>query len=79
MLPRAIEQLRQIHPDLRLVINILKIEEAIDYILLGEGELVAMNYRLEHPALDFLPLAAGKPVCVVPVGHPLAGLATQRP
>lgn len=76
MVPRAIEQLRQIHPDLRLDINILKIEEAIDYILLGKGELVAMSYRLEHPALDFLPLAAGKLVCVVPVGHPLAGLAT---
>ena len=38
MVPRAIEQLRQIHPDPRLDINILKIEEAIDYILLGKGE-----------------------------------------
>jgi DNA-binding transcriptional LysR family regulator len=74
MVPRAIEQLRKIHPDLRLDINILKIEEAIDYILLGKGELVVMSYRLEHPAMDFLALAAGKLVCIVPTGHPLARL-----
>jgi DNA-binding transcriptional LysR family regulator len=73
MVPRAIERLRKIHPELRFDINILKIEEAIDYILLGKGELVVMSYALEHPSMEFLPLAAGKLVCIVPTGHPLAG------
>ncbi len=35
MVPRAIEKLKRKHPDLRLDINILKIEEALDYLLLG--------------------------------------------
>lgn len=74
MVPRAIEQLRKIHPDLRLDIHILKIEEAVDYILLGKGELVVMSYRLEHPSMEFMPLAAGKLVCIVPLGHALAEL-----
>jgi len=72
MVPRAIEHLRRVHPDLRLDINILKIEEAADYILLGKGELAVMSYRLEHPSIDFTPLARGKLVCIVPKGHPLA-------
>ena len=36
------------------------LEEAIDYLLLGRGDCVAMSYRLEHPGLDFLPLASGE-------------------
>jgi DNA-binding transcriptional LysR family regulator len=74
MVPRAVERLRALHPDLRLDIDILKIEEAVDYILLGKGELVVMSYRLEHPSMDFIPLARGKLVCITPEGHPLSQL-----
>ena len=73
MVPRAIERLRRKHPDLRIDINILKIEEALDYLLLGKGEIAAMSYRLDHPGLDFVPLAMGELLCIVPEGHPLAG------
>ena len=73
MVPRAIERVRRRYPDLGIDINILKIEEAIDYLLLGRGECVAMSYRLEHPGLDFLPLASGELFCIVPPGHELAG------
>lgn len=72
MVPRAVERLRALHPELRLDIDILKIEEAVDYILLGKGELVVMSYRLEHPGIDFIPLAKGKLVCIVPEGHALS-------
>lgn len=73
MVPRAIERLRRKHPDLRIDINILKIEEALDYLLLGKGEIVAMSYKLDHPGLDFMPLAMGELLCIVPQDHPLAG------
>lgn len=73
MVPRAIERLRRKHPDLRIDINILKIEEALDYLLLGKGEIVAMSYKLDHPGLDFMPLAMGELLCIVPQGHTLAG------
>jgi DNA-binding transcriptional LysR family regulator len=73
MVPRAIERVRRRYPELRIDINILKIEEAIDYLMLDKGECVAMSYRLEHPALEFLPLASGELFCIVPEGHELAG------
>lgn len=73
MVPRAIERVRRRYPDLGIDINILKIEEAIDYLLLGRGDCVAMSYKLDHSALDFLPLASGELFCVVPEGHELTG------
>lgn len=76
MVPRAIERLKRKHPDLRIEINILKIEEALDYLLLGKGEIAAMSYRLDHPGLDFIPLAMGELFCIVPESHALAGRAS---
>jgi DNA-binding transcriptional LysR family regulator len=74
MVPRAIERVRRRHPDLTIDINTLKIEEAIDYLLLGKGEVVAISSRFDHPSLTFEPLASGELYCIVPEGHPLAGL-----
>jgi DNA-binding transcriptional LysR family regulator len=73
MMPRAIAKVRQRYPDLRMSIDVLKIEEAINYLLLGKGECVAMSYKLDHPGLDFEPLATGQLFCIVPEAHPLAG------
>jgi DNA-binding transcriptional LysR family regulator len=73
MVPRAIERVRRRYPELRIDINILKIEEAIDYLMLGKGDCVAMSYRLDHPGLDFMPLASGELYCIVPEDHALSG------
>jgi DNA-binding transcriptional LysR family regulator len=73
ILPRAVKRLRLKFPELRMNINILKIEETIDYLLLKKGELVAMSYKIDHPGLISHLLAAGRLVAVVPAGHPLAG------
>ncbi len=74
MVPRALTRVRQRYPELLMNVDVLKIEDAIDFLLLGKGELMAMSYRLEHPALHFEPLARGKLVCIVPDQHPLAAL-----
>jgi DNA-binding transcriptional LysR family regulator len=72
MMPRAIADVRRQFPDLLMDIDVLKLEEAVDYLLLGRGEAVAMSYKLEHPMLSFLPLATGRLKCIVPEAHPLA-------
>ncbi len=79
MLPRAIAALRKRYPDLGLDIGILKIEEAIDYLLLGRGEAVAMSSRFDHPLIEFEPLASGRLVCIVPEGSALAGRSRITP
>lgn len=76
MVPRAIERVKCQFPSLRVDINVLKLEEAIDYILLGKGELVAMSYKLAHNAIEFIPLAKGHLLCIVPSNHALASRST---
>jgi DNA-binding transcriptional LysR family regulator len=72
MVPGAIARLMGHYPDIRVNFDILKIEEAIDYLLLGKGELVAMSYKLDHPSLTFEPLSKGYLVCVASKDHPVA-------
>ncbi|HEY6025583.1 MAG TPA: LysR family transcriptional regulator [Pseudolabrys sp.] len=72
MVPEAIADVRAVYPSLLIDVDILKIEEAVDYLLLGKGELVAMSSKFEHPLLAFEPLARGRLKCIVPEGHPLA-------
>lgn len=73
---RAIRGVRQRFPDLFIDLNILKIEETTDYLLLDKGEFVIMSSAVENPALTCEPLARGRLVAIVPDGHPLAGKAT---
>jgi DNA-binding transcriptional LysR family regulator len=72
MVPLAIADLRKRYPELLMEVDILKIEDAIDYLLLGRGEVVAMSSLLEHPALTFEPLAMGELYCIVSEDHELA-------
>jgi DNA-binding transcriptional LysR family regulator len=72
IMPRAVERLRQRFPGLRMNINILKVEETADYLLLKKGEAVAMSYKLDHPGLVSHQLASGRLVAVLPERHPLA-------
>ncbi|HEU0223135.1 MAG TPA: LysR family transcriptional regulator, partial [Paracoccaceae bacterium] len=69
---RAIRRLRRRFPDLYIDLNILKIEEAIDYLLLERGEFVAMSYALDNPSLECERLAEGEILAIVPESHPLA-------
>lgn len=69
---RAIRRTRKRWPDLYIDLNILKIEETIDYLLLERGEFVMMSYPVESPAIENEAIATGQLVAVVPTDHPLA-------
>ena len=77
ILARAVVAIRRRYPALFIDLNVLKIEEAVDYLLLERGELVAMSYAFEHPSLAFTELGAGELVAILPEGHPL-GAAAER-
>jgi DNA-binding transcriptional LysR family regulator len=72
MVPRAIADVRKAFPSLLIDIDILKIEDAVDYLLLGKGELVVLSSKTDHPMLTNTPLARGRLKCIVPDGHPLS-------
>lgn len=78
MVPRAIAGVHALHPDLKISFDVIKLEDAIDFLLLEKGELAVMSYRLEHPSLTFEPLAMGHLVCITAPGHPLSRQDTVR-
>lgn len=69
---QTIRRVRARFPELYIDLNVVKIEEAVDYLLFERGEFVAMSYRFPHPSLDFRLLGTGELVAIVPEGHPLA-------
>ena len=69
---RAISDVRHRFPDLFIDLNILKIEETLDYLLLERGEFVMMSYPVENPALENELVATGTLVAIMPEGHRLA-------
>jgi DNA-binding transcriptional LysR family regulator len=76
IMPGAVKRLRERYPELKMKIDVLKIEEAVNYLLLKKGELVAMSYKISHAALISHPLAVGSLVAIVPKGHELADRKT---
>jgi hypothetical protein len=49
MAPRAIADVRRAFPNLLIEVDILKIEDVIDFLMLGKGELVATSSKIDHP------------------------------
>ncbi|WP_127074409.1 LysR family transcriptional regulator [Pelagibacterium lentulum] len=73
MVPRAVVAMQKLYPELHFNIELLKIEEAIDYLMLERGEVIFMSYRLDHPSIVFEPLSRGKLVFIAPPSHAEAG------
>jgi DNA-binding transcriptional LysR family regulator len=69
---RTLRRVRQRFPDLFIDLNILKIEETLDFLLLERGEFVLMSSAIDNAALVNRPLAKGRILAIVPDGHPLA-------
>lgn len=76
IMPGAVKRLRERYPGLKMKIDVLKIEEAVNYLLLKKGELVAMSYKVSHAALISHPLAVASLVAIVPKSHELADRRT---
>lgn len=69
---RAVRHVRQRYPKLFIDLNILKIEETIDYLMLERGEFVMMSTSIENAGISNELAAEGRLAAIVPEGHPLA-------
>lgn len=69
---RAVRHVRQRFPDLFIDLNILKIEETVDYLMLDRGEFVMMSTPVENAAISNEIAAQGRMAAIVPEGHELA-------
>jgi len=68
---RVLQKTRRQYPKLFINLNILKIEETLDYILLERGEFVIMSSAIESPNIINEQLAEGDLIVILPTGHPL--------
>ncbi len=69
---RATRSIRRRYPDLYIDLNILKIEETLDYLLLERGEFVIMSSPVNNPGIESTEIAVGRIVAILPEGHKLA-------
>lgn len=73
---RALRAIRARYPDLYIDLNILKIEETADYLLLERGEFVIMSSAIHNPGIQSKKLAHGRVVAILPEHHRLAEQAS---
>lgn len=69
---RALRRVRSRYANLFIDLNILKIEETVDYLLLERGEFVVMSSAVQNEAIENQQIAEGRLVVILPEGHRLA-------
>ncbi|WP_283643413.1 LysR family transcriptional regulator [Marinovum algicola] len=72
---RVLKRVRRRYADLFIDLNILKIEETVDYLLLERGEFVVMSSAVENASIENEQIAEGQLVVILPEGHALADRA----
>lgn len=72
MVPRALGRLRQRFPELAIDLDVIKVQEAQDYLLLNKCELAVLSYSFDHPGIEMVQMVEGSLRCIVPLDHPLA-------
>jgi len=70
--PEAIRAIRESYPGLYIDLNIVKYEEAIDYVLLEQGEFAIMTTDVDSQGIEVNFLGKVPVKVIVPLGHPLA-------
>ena len=69
---RAFRATREHYPDLFIDLDILKIEETLDYLLLERGEFVIMSSPVQNPGIENEEIGQGRILAILPEGHRLA-------
>ncbi|MDR3438162.1 LysR family transcriptional regulator [Telmatospirillum sp.] len=79
LVPEAIARFCQGRERLRISLEILPQTALIEQVLTHQSDLGISMFPADHPTLSEEKLRRGRLVCVMPKGHPLAGLRVVRP
>ncbi|WP_349631421.1 LysR substrate-binding domain-containing protein [Bradyrhizobium sp. BR 10289] len=72
LVPRAVAQMRTALPQLNFQVDVLLIDQIIDYLLFQRGECVVSVFPVRHPLVTCKPIIKGSIVALVPEKHGLA-------
>lgn len=72
LVPRMISELHRSLPRQRFQVDVLMLEQIIDYLLLRKGECVVSIFRVDHPMIESIPVRPANLVALLPAADPLA-------
>ncbi len=74
--PQALVEMRRNFPTVKIAVDVLHVNEVVPYLTLRQVDLALTIYPVADPRVGVEKLAAGRLVCLVPEGHPLAAHET---
>jgi DNA-binding transcriptional LysR family regulator len=77
--PKAIALFRRHRERVKVSLEILPQADLVEQVMTHQADIGVSMFPVDHPNIEAHPLGAGRLVCIVPVGHPLAGLGRVRP
>jgi DNA-binding transcriptional LysR family regulator len=69
LVPRAVAQMRTALPQLNFQVDVLLIDQIIDYLLFQRGQCVVSVFPVRHPLVTCKPITKGRLVALVPQRH----------
>lgn len=72
LVPRTVAAMRSAFPQLNFKVDVLLIDQIIDYLLFHRGEFVVSIFPIRHPLVRSKPIGNGRLVALLPKRHPLA-------
>lgn len=73
---RVLRRVRKRYAELFIDMNVLKIEETVDYLLLERGEFVIMSSAVQNASIENEQIAEGRLVVILPEDHRLSDAET---
>ncbi|MBE0530985.1 MAG: LysR family transcriptional regulator [Rhodospirillales bacterium] len=72
VVPRALRQLRERYPRLVVHVDIVALNELVDYLMLRKGEFVLTVFPIKHPMVRNQKIGVGRMICAFARDHRLA-------
>jgi DNA-binding transcriptional LysR family regulator len=72
VVPRTVAAMRKALPKLNFQVDVLLIDQIIDYLLFQRGECVVSVFPVRHPLVQSTSVGKGRLVALAPKSHPLA-------
>ena len=78
LVPQAIARLHEVYPDLGFHVDVLLVDQIIDYLTMHRGECVVSIFPVRHALIQSKAIGTAGLVCLVPRDHRLAKRTSVR-
>lgn len=79
LVPKAIRKFREMHPDIRVTLQVLPSRNVRDAVASGQYDIGLAADEIDTSGILHQPFSNAKALCAIPAGHPLARRETISP